>query len=410
MHLTLPEIRNLRPDANGERDLKMALGELQKLMLEKETAEAWVPELTYWAIMTVKSIGIELVKVDKFPINNIQTTRRFGQSDVAVFSSLSCMIVTGIHYSIDRGDSSLIDYIIKQAHDIKPVLDWILASIAISKPEFILSMLLKNAFETFRRASDENEAQLHALTVILEYLSEIKPDIVTDCLLKPLTPHNEHVFMWTVYLIHILKSSIKKEKVELVRRITKQAAKYITPGLLQEMHKQKVEKHPDMKIDDIKANVSNISSESHSFDLMHIFVSIVNGDGEFEETETEIRFVLRDILSNILDKLEDQSLSTKNETRNETNQMLNKITIPSTMTSVDPAYRLLRMTMISTDESNRIFCLSKLLKSVKDLQAQTALVKLVKETFLNQEKDCLSKAISDAFEAPHDHKALLKIC
>ena len=133
---------------------------------------------------------------------------------------------------------------------------------------------------------------------------------------------------------------------------------------------------------------------------MHIFVSIVNGDGEFEEIETEIRFVLRDILSNILDKLEDQSSSTKNETRNETNQMLNKITIPSTMTSVDPAYRLLRMTMISTDYSNRIFCLSKLLKCVKDLQAQTALVKLVKETFLNQEKDCLSKAISDAFEAP----------
>jgi len=54
--------------------------------------------------------------------------------------------------------------------------------------------------------------------------------------------------------------------------------------------------------------------------------------------------------------------------------------------------------MISTDFTNRVFCLSKLLKSVKDLQAQNALIKLVKETIMNQEEDCLSRAITEAFE------------
>ena len=103
-------------------------------------------------------------------------------------NSLSCIVVTGVHYSIEKGDYSLVDFLIQEAGVIKPVLDWILASVAISKPEFILSMLLNSGFEVFRRASAsaEKEAQLHALTVILEYLIQNKPDIVAECLLKPL--------------------------------------------------------------------------------------------------------------------------------------------------------------------------------------------------------------------------------
>ena len=154
---------------------------------------------------------------------------------------------------------------------------------------------------------------------------------------SPKRPDYEHVLLWCVYLIRILENSINDNKVELVRRITKQAVRYLTPELLAALHKQKVERHPDLKLEDIKASVTNISSESNSYDLTHMFVTIANGDGKFEETDVEIRFVLRDILSSILDKLEDQSLLTN--TRNETNQMLSKITIPSTMTSVDPAYR-----------------------------------------------------------------------
>ena len=330
--------RQANKQGQSERDLKMALGELQKLMHEKETASAWTAELTFWAISTAKNIGCELVKVDKFPRDNVETTKTW-TSDVQVMNSLSCIVVSGIHYTIDKGDYSLVDFLIQEAAVVKPVLDWLLASVAISKPEYILSMLLNSGFEVFRRASasTEKEAQLHALTVILEYLIENKPDIVAECLLKPLRPDYEHVLLWCVYLIRILENSINANKVELVRRITKQAVRYLTPELLAALHKQKVERHPDLKLEDIKASVTNISSESNSYDLTHVFVTIANGDAEFEETDVEIRFVLRDILSSILDKLEDQSLLAN--TRNETNQMLSKISIPSTMTSVDPAYR-----------------------------------------------------------------------
>ena len=76
----------------------------------------------------------------------------------------------------------------REALKHEPFLDWILACLAISKPRVILKRLLDSGFQVFKKSAepDQKKAHLRALTIILEYLIEKKPDIVADCLFSTL--------------------------------------------------------------------------------------------------------------------------------------------------------------------------------------------------------------------------------
>jgi hypothetical protein len=58
--------------------------------------------------------------------------------------------------------------------------------------------------------------------------------------------------------------------------------------------------------------------------------------------------------------------------------MLEQFMIPSNLTTADPAYRLLRLTLLSTDQQTCVNCMSKLLTTISTSLGQAALIQLLK--------------------------------
>lgn len=69
---------------------------------------------------------------------------------------------------------------------IQPYLDWILACISIAKPKVILSKLLELGLVIFmdRNRVEEKKHNFRALTCILEYLVEKRPELVANGLIS----------------------------------------------------------------------------------------------------------------------------------------------------------------------------------------------------------------------------------
>lgn len=74
----------------------------------------------------------------------------------------------------------------------------------------------------------------------------------------------------------------------------------------------------------------------------------------FSDTDIEIRFIFRDILNAILTKLEESILGQpiSNQKKTETNfsaSIMQQFVVTDQLTVGDPAYRLLRLILLSTD-------------------------------------------------------------
>ena len=104
----------------------------------------------------------------------------------------------------------------------------------------------------------------------------------------------------SLYMLEILSSSLKSDKVKLVNKIALQAGESLTPALITAMHAQRMAKFPGLDLDEITNSISSIISGSKSLDLTCVFVAIFNGEDIFDEIDIEIRFIFRDILRPVL--------------------------------------------------------------------------------------------------------------
>ena len=175
--------------------------------------------------------------------------------------------------------------------------------------------MLESGFVTFVKQNDDNRDHLtsaKALTCILEYLVEKKPELVGSCLFGILDINDKTLFLKSLYILELLKTSLKFDKVGLIYKIGKQICQSLTPTLISALHEQKKSQFKDFDMEEIKNSISTILSGSSSLDITKVFVSISNGDGEYAVLDMEVRLVFRSILSSILNKLEGDYYNSRN--------------------------------------------------------------------------------------------------
>jgi hypothetical protein len=215
----LEELRSQRGDYNNKGDeiaLKQTLSDLNSLI--GESASYWSIELAIWAISTIAGLGKLLGS--HYPKTSLIETTQFWM-DQEVTCKLSHIIVSGILYGLDNNDK-IMEILIQQAYDQSPYLDWILACISISKPKVILTKMLETGFSTFVKQKDDKREHLisaKALTCILEYLVEKKPELVGSCLFGILDIKDKTLFLKSLYILELLKFSLSFKKVGLIYKI-----------------------------------------------------------------------------------------------------------------------------------------------------------------------------------------------
>ena len=182
--------------------LKATITELNQLVVE--SPKYWAKELAVWAVGTLAGIGSMLGSL--YPQGNLAEVTQFWLNQ-EVTAKLSHIIVSGILYDLDNGNFGVMDALMKEAlvhqeclipeknivygskicyHIDKPYLDWILACISIAKPKVILSKLLELGLVIFmdRNRAEEKKHNFRALTCILEYLVEKRPELVANGLIS----------------------------------------------------------------------------------------------------------------------------------------------------------------------------------------------------------------------------------
>ena len=200
-------------------------------------------------------------------------------------------------------------------------------------------------------------------------------------------------------MLELLSSSLKSEKIKLVHKIALQAGESLTPELINAIHTQRITNLPDLDLEEITNSISTIISGSSSLDLTRVFVSIFNGEGIFEVIDIEIRFIFRGILNAILTKLEEAILGQPQLLKKESSScsMMERFMITEKLTIGDPAYRLLRLILLSTDLQSCVNCMAKLVLSVSGPSGQAALIQLLKETHTSHDISFVPNFLSKAF-------------
>ena len=84
-----------------------------------------------------------------------------------------------------------------------------------------------------------------------------------------------------------------------------------------------------------------------------------------------------------------------------------KYPIKEKLTIGDPAYRLLRLILLSTDLQSCVNCMSKLVLSVSGPSGQAALIQLLKETHTAHDISFLPNFLAKAFGTNCEKKSLL---
>ena len=91
----------------------------------------------------------------------------------------------------------------------------------------------------------------------------------------------QELTLQSLYMVELLSSSLKSDKIKLVHKIALQAGEKLTPTLINAIHTQRKEIYPGISLDEITNSISTIISGSNSLDLTCVFVSIYNGQGIF---------------------------------------------------------------------------------------------------------------------------------
>jgi len=375
---SLDDMRQSQYNAkNDDNALKATIGELHQLVADSPAY--WAAELATWAISSVANIGA-MLGANLYPSGNLTEVTSFWMNQ-EITAKLSHIIVSGVLFDLERADgksSGIMETLMKQALFHQPYLDWILACISISKPKLILSKLLESGFHIFMCSdrAEEKKQNFRALTCILEYLVEKKPELVAQCLVGLLKVNEQKTLLiQSLYILELLESSLNSNRIELIYKIGTQVCAALTPQLITELHRQKKETLAELDMESIKSSIAAIMSGSGSLDITRVFVAISNGDGEYGTLELEIRLVFKSILGAILNKLEDGTFD----------NVIVKIdtySVPPNLNVSDPTYRLLRLIIFNSNQQTAVDAIVKVLTSVNTPQGQAALLQLLKESHL----------------------------